>query len=132
MFHTFGKRSKDTAWFLLLFVCGFTSHSFGDVTIIGEGLQLWPMLATHNDSFRAIPTVGQTILYIGHLREPVTLIPVAERLAVELSLSVLTTCRDRESNLDLSHARRTLYHWATTKVTPFERLRLTTKDEQNW
>ena len=49
------------------------------------------MLATHSDSFRAAPTVGQTILYIGHLQEPVTLIPAAERLAVELSLPVLTT-----------------------------------------
>ena len=45
-------------------------------------------------------------LYNDHLRGPVTLTPVAERLAVELSLPVFTThvCRDRGSNLDLPHA----------------------------
>ena len=53
-----------------------------------------------------------------HLREPVTLTPVAERLAVELSLPVFTTyvCRDRGSNPDLPHARRTLYLYATAAV----------------
>ena len=30
-------------------------------------------------------------VYIGHLREPVTLTPIAERLSLELSLSVFTT-----------------------------------------
>ena len=45
-----------------------------------------------------MPTV-----YHGHLRGPVTLTSVAERLAVELSLPVFTTqvCRDRGSNPDL-------------------------------
>ena len=33
--------------------------------------------------------------YNGHLRGPVTLIPFAERLAVELSLHVFTTCLSR-------------------------------------
>ena len=44
--------------------------------------------------------------YNGHLRGPVTLAPVTERLAVELSLPFLTTqvCRDRGSNPDLPHA----------------------------
>ena len=51
----------------------------------------------------------------GHLRGPVTLTPVAERLAVELSLTVLTTdvCPDLGSNPDLPHARWTLYHYGT-------------------
>ena len=44
--------------------------------------------------------------YDGHLRGPVTLTPVAERLAKELSLPVFTTqvCRDRRSNPDFPHA----------------------------
>ena len=59
----------------------------------------------------------------GHLRGPVTLTPVAERLAVELSLPVFTTqvCRDRGSNSDLPHARRTLYLYATTAVAEKEK-----------
>ena len=49
-------------------------------------------------------------LYNGHLRGPATPTPLAERLAVELSLPVFTTrvCRDRASNPVLPHARRTL------------------------
>ena len=60
-------------------------------------------------------------LYNGYLRGPVTLTPIAERLAVELSLPVFTTqvCRDRGSNPDLSHARRTLYLHATAAVITF-------------
>ena len=50
---------------------------------------------------------GPTV-YNGHLRGPVTLTLVAERLAVELSLPVFTTWvyRDRGSNPELPHARR--------------------------
>ena len=57
------------------------------------------------------------IIYNGHLQRLVTLTPVAEHLAVELSLPVFTTwvCRDRGSNPDLLHARRTLYLYATNK-----------------
>ena len=47
-------------------------------------------------------------LYNDHLR--------AERLAVELSLPVLTTCPDRGSNPYLPHARRTLFLYATAAV----------------
>ena len=52
-----------------------------------------------------------TTLYKGYLRGPVTFTPVAKRLAVELSPPLFTTqvCRERGSNPDLSHARRTLY-----------------------
>ena len=44
--------------------------------------------------------------------------PVAERLAVELSLPVYTTwvSRDWESNPDLTDARRSLYLYATAAV----------------
>ena len=57
-------------------------------------------------------------LYTGLLRGPVTLKPVAERLAVELSLPVFTTqvYRERGSNPNLLHARRTLYLFATAAV----------------
>ena len=55
-------------------------------------------------------------VYNGHLRGLVT--PVAERLAVELLLPVFTNrvYRDRESNPDLPHTRRTLYLYATAAV----------------
>ena len=54
-------------------------------------------------------------LYNGHLRGPVTLTPVADRLAVELSLPVFTiqVCCDRGLNSYLPHARRTFYLYAT-------------------
>ena len=57
-------------------------------------------------------------LYNGHRRGHVTLTPVAERLAVELSLPVFTTqvCRDRGSNPDFPHARPTLYLYTTAAV----------------
>ena len=68
-------------------------HSFGDVTIAGEGLQIltyawhsWPL--SSEGSLTCLLRHGPT-LYNGHLRGPVTLAPVAERLAVELSLQVL-------------------------------------------
>ena len=49
----------------------------------------------------------------GLSERPVTLKRVAERLAVELLLSFLTTylvCRSRNSNPDFPHARQTVYH----------------------
>ena len=73
----------------ILFVCfGFSSHSrifhsYGDVSIADEGLHIsWPLssegsLACH---------IYCDTLYNGHLREPVTLTPISERLSVELSL----------------------------------------------
>ena len=50
-----------------------------------------------------------------------TLTPVFKRLAVVLSIPVLKTsvCPDRESNSNLPHARRTLYHNATAAVKMF-------------
>ena len=67
-----------------MFVLGFTPqarmfHSKGDVTITGERLRI----LTYDT-----PTSHGASVYNGHLnlRGPLTLIPIAERLAVELSL----------------------------------------------
>ena len=69
---------------LRLFVCLFVSslifHSYGDVTIEQWGFFNVPHPLRH----------GLTV-YNGHLRRPVTLPPVAERLAWELSLPVFKT-----------------------------------------
>ena len=50
--------------------------------------------------FSVPPTVTILAVYNGHLQGPVTLTPIAERLAVELSLPVFTTsvCRGWDSN----------------------------------
>ena len=58
----------------------------------GEGLQTLTY-ARHSWPFISVPhlLLHRTSVYKSHLRGPVTLTPVAERLAVELSLSVLTT-----------------------------------------
>ena len=45
-----------------------------------------------------------TCIYNGHLQGPMTVTPIADRLAVELSLPVLTTlvCRGWDSNIQPS------------------------------
>ena len=60
---------------------------------------------------------GPTV-YNGHLRGPMTLTPIAECLALALSLAVFKTkvCRDLRSNIDLPHAKRTLYLYAPAAV----------------
>ena len=70
-------------------------HSYGDVTITGEGLQIlnharhsWPL---SSEGSLACHTYCETSVYNGHLRGPVTLTPIAQRYAVELSLPVFTT-----------------------------------------
>ena len=103
---------------MFLFVYGVLSshsrifHSYGDVTIADEGLQIltyarhsWPW---SSEGSLTCHTYWPT-LYNGHLRGPVTLTHVAERLTVELSLPVFTTqvCRDPGSDPDHPHARRT-------------------------
>ena len=76
-------------------------HSFGDVPIAGEGLliltyarHLLPLSSEGSVACHTYCDVGH-LFYTGHLRGPMTLIPNAERLAVELSQPVLTTkvCR---------------------------------------
>ena len=101
--HTVQVRTQIS---MVLFVWSLSSHSrifhsYGDVTIAGEGLQistyarhLWPHPLQH----------GSTV-YDGHLRGPVALTPAAERLAVELPVFTTKVCRDRGSNPDLPHAK---------------------------
>ena len=67
-------------------------HSYVDVTITGEGLQI----LTYARHSWLLSSEGYllwhvTSLYNGHLRGPMTLPPIAECLAVELSLPVFTT-----------------------------------------
>ena len=99
------------------------------MTITGEGLQiltytrhLWPLsrgcsLACH--------TYCDTGHYNEHLRGPVTLTPVTERLAVELSLPVFTTkvSRSSDSNSQLSACEtNSLTECATAVVKCINRL----------
>ena len=79
-------------WFFVPRIC----HSYEDVTFAGEGLQIltysrhsWPLshersLACHGSLWH-----GASV-YNGHVRGPMTLAPIFERCAVELSLSVFT------------------------------------------
>ena len=104
-----------------LFVWSLSSHSrifhaYGDVTITDEGLQI--LTYARQWGFFNVPHLLWHGPSLYNLRGPVTLTPVAERFAVELSQPVFTTkvCRDRGSNPDLLHARRTLYIYATTAV----------------
>ena len=68
-------------------------HSFGDVTITGGGLQILPMFDTYGFFSVAHLLWHGPILYNGHLRGPVTLTPVAKRVAVQLSLPVFDDSR---------------------------------------
>ena len=78
------------------------------------------LIAIEQRAFSSLPHLlwHAASVYYCRVWGPLTLASVAERLAVELSLPVLTTlvCRDRVSNPDLPHARRTLYHWANVVV----------------
>ena len=60
-------------------------HSYGDLTINVEGLQFF-IYTFEQRGFFSVPH-----LYECHIREPVTLTPVSENFAVELSLPVFTT-----------------------------------------
>ena len=58
--------------------------------------KFWPMLGTHGQvqwGFFSVPHLmwHRASVYNGHLRGPVTLAPIAERLVVELSLRVFMT-----------------------------------------
>ena len=61
-----------------------------------KGCKFWPMLGTYGHwavrvlNHATSRTVTQATLYTGHLRGPVTLPPVAESLAVELSPVLMT------------------------------------------
>ena len=82
--------------FVCLYVWAFSSqsriyHSYGDVTIAGEGLQIltcaWHSWSLSNEG--SLACHGASV-YNGHLRVPMTLTSIAELLTVELSLPVFT------------------------------------------
>ena len=74
-------------------------HSYGDVTITGKGMQILTyarpaLMAIEQWGLqRATPTGTRCIVYNGYLCGPVTLIPIAERLGVALSLPVFYDLR---------------------------------------
>ena len=94
--------------FVCLFVWGLSSYSrifhlYGDaiiasgrVHIFNSARHSWPF---SSEGSSACHTYCVNV-YNGHLRGPVKLAPIAERLAVELSLTVFSTnvCRGWDSN----------------------------------
>ena len=96
--------------FVRLFVEGLSSysrifHSYGDASITGEGLQM----LTYSRHFFSVPhlLLHEASVSNGHLRGPLTLTPIAERLTVELKIPILTTyvCSDWDSNSQPSACR---------------------------
>ena len=95
------------------------------LSLLAKGCKFGHMLSTHGHwavwgSF-SVPHLrwhGASV-YNGRLRGPVTFAPVAERLAVELSLPVFTTkiCRGWDSNTQPSaFGTNALIHCATAAV----------------
>ena len=119
------------AWFRRAAVrrLGFSSHSriysYGDVTFADEGLQILTY-ARHSRPLRSEESLAcHTYCDTGHpfimVRGPVTLTPIAERLAVELSLLVFTTwvCRGWDlNNQPFAWKANALTHCATAAVRP--------------
>ena len=104
-------------WFFVCFVClydwGLSSHSrlfhwYWDITIASEWLQIltysrhsWPLSSEGSLARHTFCDTGHPFIIVISDRGPVTLAPIAERLAVELSLPVVTTyrvCRGLDSN----------------------------------
>ena len=119
----------NSAALLILFVCwGFSFRStaflsLGYVTTPGEGLQIFIYArnswALSSEGFFCLSHLlwHGTSVYNGHLQGPVTLTPIADRWAVELSLHVLTiyVCRGWDSNTQPSACEaNTLTHCAIT------------------
>ena len=107
---------------------GFSSHlknfhSCGDVTITGEELQIltcarhsWPLSSEGSLACHTYILWHGASIYNSHLQGPVTLAPIVERLAVELSLPVFTTwvCSTCDSNnLPSACGANVLTHCAT-------------------
>ena len=69
------------------------SHSFRDIAITGKRLAIFEFRASEQWGLFSVPRLlwHETSVYDGHLRRSVTLTPIAERLAVEMSHPVLTT-----------------------------------------
>ena len=80
---------------LCLFVCSYRSHSrifhsYGDVTVIDQKLQILTYFRHSGPLSSELFSVShlqwhRSTVYNGHLRGPMTLVPVAERLTVKLS-----------------------------------------------
>ena len=106
------------------FVCLFV-FVFRNVTNAREGLQIltcarhsWPLSSKGFSMPRLL--WHKASVYNGHPRRPPTLTPIAERLAVELSLPVFTSsfCRDWDSNTQPSASEaNALAHCATAALT---------------
>ena len=89
--------------FICLFVRGLSSrsrifHSYGDVSITDEGLPIltyarhsWSLSSEDYLSCHTYILWHGASVYNGHIQGPVTLTPIFERLAAELSLPVLKT-----------------------------------------
>ena len=99
-----------------LIVCGFTSHSrifhsYGDVTIIGEMLQIFTY-ARHLwqwGFFSVLHLMWHNIsIYNGHLRGPVTLTSISKHLAITIMFLRFRSVAAGIRTLNLSHASRTL------------------------
>ena len=117
-------------WLSLFVSLGFivpleNFHSFGDVTIAGESVQIltcarhsWPL--SSEGWFFSMPHLlwHEASVHNGHLRGPETLKPIAERVALELSLPLLRTkvCRGWDSNTKPSASVNALTHCATATV----------------
>ena len=103
-------------------------HSYGDITIDGEGLlqiltytrRSWPFSSEGSLACHPYCDTGLTFI-IGHLRGPVTLTPNAKRLAVELSLPVLTTwvCPDMSGMYMSATAAVEWWKWLFCSYLPF-------------
>ena len=119
--------ASDMTFIFLLFVWVLSSHSrffhsYGNVTITDEGLQI----LTYARQFFSVPHLlwhGAFVNNGRHLRGLVTLTPIAERLTVELSLPVFITsvCRDWDSNTQPSACgSNALNHCAAAAVLNFQ------------
>ena len=82
----FNRPSFVFVWFLVFYILLKNSHSYGNVTITGEGQQI----LTYTRHKWPLSSKGGTIVYIGNLPGLMTLATSAKRLAVELSLPTLT------------------------------------------
>ena len=99
-------------------------HSYRDVTITDEGLNFYLCLALMSIEqwgYFSVPHLlwhGASI-YNGQLRGPVTLTPIPQRLAVELSISVFTNyvCRGWDSSTQPSACgANALIHCVTASI----------------
>ena len=82
---------------------------------MGFSVMFVSSFSSHSRIFHSFEEWHEPTHYNGHLLGPVTLTNVTERVAVELSLPVLTTyaCTDRGLKSDLPDEMRMIYLYAT-------------------